>query len=183
VAFKKTDSSVNAVTITPHNTDTIDGVASFVLSVQYGWAILVSDGTSNWNIISELTSLANVPTLAGNNAFTGTNTFVTQSANDGSTKAATTAYADGVLQTYSGSASPLPGAIIQTGTCSISGGTGSISFPKPFNNACLFVGLTNTQSSPSNTFTASAYNYTTSGCSITNQGGVSIAYHYVAIGY
>jgi len=53
VCFKKTDSSTNAVTVTPNNTDTIEGSATFVLSASKSWVILVSDGISNWNVISE----------------------------------------------------------------------------------------------------------------------------------
>lgn len=54
VAFKKTDSSANAVTITAAGSDKIDGSGTFALSQQYAWAILVSDGVSAWDIMSEL---------------------------------------------------------------------------------------------------------------------------------
>lgn len=52
VAFKKTDSSANAVTIAVAGSDTIDGAASYSLPTQYAWVILSSDGTSAWNILS-----------------------------------------------------------------------------------------------------------------------------------
>ena len=52
VAFKKMDSTANAVTLTPNGADTIDGAASFAISTQYNWVVIVSDG-SKWNIISQ----------------------------------------------------------------------------------------------------------------------------------
>jgi len=61
IAFKKTDASVNAVTITAAGSDKIDGAATFVLSAQYNWAILVSDGVSAWDILSD-TATQNVIT-------------------------------------------------------------------------------------------------------------------------
>jgi|TARA_Y100000034_G_scaffold4932_2_gene5721 hypothetical protein len=45
--IKKTDSSTNAVTIDGNGSETIDGVATKALSVQYESATIVSDG-SNW---------------------------------------------------------------------------------------------------------------------------------------
>lgn len=53
VAFKKIDSSTNSVTITASGSDKIDGSSTFALAVQYNWAILVSDGVSNWDILSD----------------------------------------------------------------------------------------------------------------------------------
>lgn len=55
VIFKKTDSSTNAITITPNGTDTIDGKSTFVISAQYGFVALVGDHVSNWNIVSQST--------------------------------------------------------------------------------------------------------------------------------
>lgn len=55
VIVKKTDSSANAATVTPNGMDTIDGAASFAVSVQYGYVALVSDHVSNWNIVSQST--------------------------------------------------------------------------------------------------------------------------------
>lgn len=49
VAFKKTDSSVNAVTIDGNGAETIDGATTVTLDVQYDSFELVSDG-SNWHI-------------------------------------------------------------------------------------------------------------------------------------
>jgi len=49
-AFKKTDSSANAVTLTPNGSDTIDGAATYALSSQYAFVFIVSDGT-NWQTI------------------------------------------------------------------------------------------------------------------------------------
>lgn len=48
---KKTDSSANAVTVTPAGSDHIDGATSFALSAQYKFVRLVSDGTANWTVV------------------------------------------------------------------------------------------------------------------------------------
>lgn len=50
VVVKKVDSSGNTVTIDGSGAETIDGAATFVLSVQYESVTLVCDG-SNWSII------------------------------------------------------------------------------------------------------------------------------------
>lgn len=52
VAFKKSDSSVNAVTITPNGSDTIDLAATLVIASQNDSYLMASDGISNWNIIA-----------------------------------------------------------------------------------------------------------------------------------
>lgn len=51
VAFKKTDSSANAVTLTPNGSDTIDGAATYALTTQYSSVVVVSNG-SVWSVIS-----------------------------------------------------------------------------------------------------------------------------------
>jgi len=62
---KKTDSSANAVTIDPNGAETIDGAASFALSSQYDYALIVSDG-SNWHIISKTVAVNSASsTVAG----------------------------------------------------------------------------------------------------------------------
>ena len=55
VAFKKTDSSANAVTLTPNGGDTIDGATTYALSSQYAFVFIVSDGT-NWQTIVKSSS-------------------------------------------------------------------------------------------------------------------------------
>lgn len=47
--FKKTDSSANAVTVTPNGSDKIDGAGTYVLSIQWQVVGICSDGT-NWVI-------------------------------------------------------------------------------------------------------------------------------------
>lgn len=49
--IKKTDSSVNAVTVTRAGSDTIDGATTNVLSVQYQAVSIVADGTATWFIV------------------------------------------------------------------------------------------------------------------------------------
>ena len=51
ITIKKIDSSANAVTINPYDTETIDGDSSYSLSSQYQFITLTSDG-SNWYIIA-----------------------------------------------------------------------------------------------------------------------------------
>ncbi len=48
--IQKTDSSANAVTVTPTSPDTMDGLASVALSLQYDTIAVYGDGT-NWNIV------------------------------------------------------------------------------------------------------------------------------------
>lgn len=52
VAFKKSDSSANSITITGNSTDNIDGANTYVLSTQYNFVMLECDGTQ-WNIIGQ----------------------------------------------------------------------------------------------------------------------------------
>lgn len=62
VAFKKTDSSGNAITITGNSSDNIDGSNTLTLTSQYAWVVIVCDGTE-WNIISE-SILADFPAIS-----------------------------------------------------------------------------------------------------------------------
>lgn len=50
--FTKTDSSANAVTIQRAGSDTIAGATSIALSQQYQYVVLVSDGTSVWQVFA-----------------------------------------------------------------------------------------------------------------------------------
>ncbi len=62
VAVRKTDSSVNAVTIDPFGSQTIDGETTLELSGQYDTVSLKCDGT-NWAAITTVPTLTQ-PTLA-----------------------------------------------------------------------------------------------------------------------
>jgi hypothetical protein len=57
VAFKKSNDG-NALTILPGGGDTIDGLASYVVTAAKGEVTLVSDGVSNWMVMSTSTSSA-----------------------------------------------------------------------------------------------------------------------------
>ena len=50
IVVKKTDASVNTVTIDGFGAQTIDGAATVVLSTQYHFRVIISDGL-NWHII------------------------------------------------------------------------------------------------------------------------------------
>lgn len=52
IAFKKTDNSVNAITLTPDGSETIDAAASYTISSQNQTVQLVSDGTNWQNLIT-----------------------------------------------------------------------------------------------------------------------------------
>lgn len=52
VAVKKVDSSDNGIAITPFGSDKIDGASSFVIRPQFGTIVLVSDGVSSWDVMS-----------------------------------------------------------------------------------------------------------------------------------
>lgn len=52
ITVKKTDSSANAVTVTPAS-GTIDGAASYILSAQWSTVTLNSDGT-NWFVQAKI---------------------------------------------------------------------------------------------------------------------------------
>lgn len=52
IIAKKSDNSVNAVTVTAAASDTIDGAATFVLSTQYNFVTLINDEDGGiWNVI------------------------------------------------------------------------------------------------------------------------------------
>lgn len=79
VAFKKTDSSANAITITGHSSDNIDGSNTFALSAQYSYVILVCDGTQ-WDIIAQTAPSFIVPQFRQWSQFAaGSYTFTTPS--------------------------------------------------------------------------------------------------------
>ncbi len=52
VAFKKTDSSANAITIDGNASETIDGATTVSLAAQYAFYVLTCDGTG-WSIIAQ----------------------------------------------------------------------------------------------------------------------------------
>lgn len=54
-AVKKTDASVNAVTLDGNASETIDGATTFALSAQYDWCLLVA-GPSEWHILARKSS-------------------------------------------------------------------------------------------------------------------------------
>lgn len=62
--IKKVDSSGNAVTVTRVGSDTFDGATSFVLSAQYDWVVIQSDGTATWRVIGKTVPAASAPSDA-----------------------------------------------------------------------------------------------------------------------
>lgn len=87
VAFKKTDVSANVTTITPNGTEKIDGAASYILSLQYQYVIVASDGTG-WNILSAFSYTANLAPI-DSPAFTGIPTAPTPVPGAGETEVST----------------------------------------------------------------------------------------------
>ena len=49
----KVDSSANAVTVAAGGSDTINGVATFVLTAQYSSVTLMTDGSASWFVVAE----------------------------------------------------------------------------------------------------------------------------------
>jgi microcystin-dependent protein len=96
LAVRKTDSSANAVTISPSGVDTINGSASHALSQQYARAYIVSNG-SIWSIVSAST----LPLLSvGTSQLAATSvTFAKLNADVYSTDGTLAANSDGVLPT------------------------------------------------------------------------------------
>ncbi len=75
MAFKKTDSSANALTITPNGSEKIDGAATQTLSAQYAYMVLVCDGTG-WAIISQTPpSVVSTGRLLNVQVFTASGTY------------------------------------------------------------------------------------------------------------
>ena len=62
--IKKVDSSGNAVTVTRVGSDTFDGATSYVLSAQYDWVMIQSDGTATWRVIGKTVPAASAPSDA-----------------------------------------------------------------------------------------------------------------------
>lgn len=52
VAFKKMDATANTITVTRAGSDTIDGVNTKILTTQYEFLALASDGVSAWRVIN-----------------------------------------------------------------------------------------------------------------------------------
>jgi hypothetical protein len=82
IAFKKTDSSANAITITGNSSDKIDGSNTFSLSSQYQFVVLACDGT-NWDIIAQtapsVTYSASAPINLSGTTFSYVSSVVTNS--------------------------------------------------------------------------------------------------------
>lgn len=181
IAFKKSDNSINVVTLTVTGSDKIDGSSTYVLSSQYAWLFLVCDGSSNWNVFSTNVGFA----ALASPAFTGTPTAPTPSSDDSSTKIATTAFvnpsssiiANGFEKTASGK-------IQQWGlTTSIGSGTfTTVDYPEPFPNSVYNIQITPT--SVTNGFQAQDYviNNSLSSFDLHNQGASSTIFFWQAIG-
>lgn len=45
--------ATNNITVWPNGADTIDGAASKAINTNYGWLMLISDGTSKWFVIGK----------------------------------------------------------------------------------------------------------------------------------
>lgn len=78
IAFKKTDASGNAITLNPNGSEQIDGAASYVLSAQYSFVVLVCDGTG-WNIQSQSTVATVSVKSVKTQTFTSTGTYTPSS--------------------------------------------------------------------------------------------------------
>lgn len=77
----------NNITVDPFSSETIDGSSTKVISANYGWIVIRSDG-ANWNVIgSNIASAGSGDvTAAGSNAFSSTNTHSGAETFTGTTK-------------------------------------------------------------------------------------------------
>jgi hypothetical protein len=188
VAFKKTDSSANAVTLTAAGSDTIDGAATFVISNQNNWAILVCDGSSKWSIFSDTVSTAGLAPLASP-AFTGIPTAPTASARTNNTQLASTAYVDQAITVYptvypSGSATAVTKPIIQCGQSgSISSG-GSLAITLGVAFPSLFLSVVATSNTTDGTAVSNNFVQinSTSQFTIFNKQSTTATFTWIAIG-
>jgi len=193
VAFKKTDASAHAVTLTPAGSDKIDGAATFALSAQYNWAILVCDGISEWDILSDTPITTGLALLAADQTFTGINTFTnkidasaaevdvaTQVATDHSSKAASTSFANpGGLVASAGTGQLPNGFIIKGGVDNNTANPRTVTFATPFPTACIAVTANPTDN---NIGIERVSGFTTTGFTLT-QGNASGHISYIAVGY
>ena len=84
IAFKKTDVTVNTLTIQANGSEKIDSANTYVIPSQYGYLVIASDGTQ-WNIIAQTPPVAastgrllNIQTFTSTGTYTpttGTNTI------------------------------------------------------------------------------------------------------------
>jgi len=73
LVFKKTDSSTNLVTLDGNGSETIDGMLTIGLGVQYDYVVIVSNG-SNWLIIDQ--KRISIVSLRTANGYGSTNTKI-----------------------------------------------------------------------------------------------------------
>ena len=150
VAFKKIDSSANAVTITPNGSDKIDGAASFSLNGQYSYLIIVSDGSASWNIISQTPpSVQSASTTVAGILKTAT-AAIAAGGVDAATALTSAAFAGNSVLSGNGAYKFPGGFLIQWGSFNTGGASGSVSFPVAFPNAVFQVVATCQSGSPIN---------------------------------
>lgn len=77
VTVKKTDTSVNAVTIDPNASETIDGATTLILAGQYDYASLECDGTT-WQLVGSTPILFTFLPVLGGSGGTSGQTYATQ---------------------------------------------------------------------------------------------------------
>jgi hypothetical protein len=168
VAFKKTDSSANAITVTGNSSDKIDGSGTYPLTAQNQFVILVCDGTQ-WNIISQTAPSISAAstTVAG---ILKTATAAIALAGTDATAALTAASLAANATIGTNGSYPFPGGLIlKWGTITTGGATsGTLTFPVAFTAACYGAFPMGNDSNTADrrtavpSFSASAFNWTTS---------------------
>lgn len=183
VAFKKTDSSANAVTITANGTDKIDGSGTFSLNGQYSFLVISSDGTS-WDILSSTPpSIQSASTTVAGILKTAT-AALALAGTDAATALTPAAFAGNNSIVNNGYYQFPGGLIIQWGVSGniASGQTASVNYPTPFLTTALNVNITPSQVGISSAQSAVKSIASLSSFSLENATTVNQQFYFIAIG-
>lgn len=183
IAFKKTDSSTNAVIVTGHSTDTIDGSNTYNLSAQYNYVILSCDGTG-WDILSSTPPAIQAATTTVAGILMTATAAIALAGTDTATALTAAAFAGNKSLASSGYYKFPGGLIIQWGTTGsvTSGGSLSTNFPIAFPNSAYNAFITGTAPGSSGGATAAVTSLSVNSFTINNNINVNQGFYWFALG-